>query len=82
MSKLIDTRTGGEVREVARCCDCGEVYHDGVPQVSCGDEGWSVCGECRTVEGDWDILFWNDSEEEVPEEFVDLEEKGGTYVVS
>lgn len=41
--------------QVVQCDACGEKYPDRIPQVSAGDEGWSVCSMCRTVEGDWTI---------------------------
>lgn len=39
--------------EVTVCKGCGEKTHE----VSCGDEGWTVCDNCGVVEGATGSMF-------------------------
>jgi len=59
--KAVHKRTGEEVYEGAQCDDCGYLA-ERVPQVHSGDEGWSVCPDCRTVEGDWSTVWATDAD--------------------
>lgn len=70
MSRLIDKRNGLAVCPMFRCGACGELQCDRIPKLSAGDECLNVCPECRTIEGDWQHVFSNEREEEVPEEYV------------
>lgn len=59
LQKAVHKKTGETVYESWQCGDCGEIY-DRVP---ChGEDGISMCGSCRTVEGKWDMVWVTDDQ--------------------
>jgi hypothetical protein len=38
----------GTTECIATCAQCGD---EDVSEVTCGDEGWTVCRACRSIEG-------------------------------
>ncbi len=42
-----------EFTEISRCLECGGE----VEQRFSGDEGWGVCNECGTIEGNTETVF-------------------------
>lgn len=58
--KAIHRLTGETVYEAHQCGDCGAIY-ERIPR---SGELW-VCGECRTVEGKWTMVWADESGEKV-----------------
>lgn len=54
LQKAVHKKTGETVYEGAQCGDCGAIY-ERVPQY--GEDCISVCIECRTIEGKWDMVW-------------------------
>lgn len=42
--------------DIERYAVCAECESTEIGEVSSGDEGWTVCQDCRTVEGDYKYL--------------------------
>lgn len=47
--------------EVRCCAECGEVLEE----KHHGDEGWSVCDNCGTIEGGSQYKYWCDNCQEM-----------------
>ena len=45
---------GDHLESVEVCAECG---CEDMETVSSGDEGWTICEDCRTVEGDWESVY-------------------------
>jgi hypothetical protein len=48
------------LEEVSLCAQCGSPE---AREVSCGDEGWTICPDCGTVEGGYTYVTMEEYEE-------------------
>lgn len=62
--KAVHKRTGETVYEGYQCDDCGAVY-ERPPRYG---EDLTICGECRMVEGTWNMVWVNDNDDVVATE--------------
>ncbi len=44
---------GDEVEDIATCGECGSLD---IGEVQAGDEGWTVCQGCQTIEGGYKYI--------------------------
>ena len=70
MNTIVSTCCGSEYdEEVRKCGECGSFN---IGEEFAGDEGWTVCRECQTIEGSEDyvnVCSECDDECEVEEEY-------------
>jgi hypothetical protein len=60
LARAIDKHTSRHKwNEVRVCAHC----HGFVKEISCGDEGWSVCENCQQIEGDTIEMYENENGE-------------------